>query len=170
MKKVFLVGALALFAGVNAQTGNFKLGAHVGLPVGDAGDTTSVLIGADVAYMWPVSADLKVGVASGYSAWVGKSVTTTVFGQTFTYDVPTVSMVPVAATAQYMLAPQFSLGLDLGYGFLFTSDANDGGFYYQPKAAYHFGPSELYLGYLGLTKDGNSVSAINLGYAYTFGK
>lgn len=33
MKKMFLVGALALFGAVNAQeTGNFKLGAHVGIP------------------------------------------------------------------------------------------------------------------------------------------
>ena len=36
MKKLILVGAIALFGAVNAQTtGGFKLGAHVGLPTGE---------------------------------------------------------------------------------------------------------------------------------------
>ena len=35
MKKMFLAGAFALFGLVNAQEkGNFKVGAHIGLPVG----------------------------------------------------------------------------------------------------------------------------------------
>lgn len=166
MKKVFLVGALALFAAVNAQTGNFKLGAHVGLPVGDAADTHSVLVGVDAGYMWPVAESFNLGLATGYSAWIGKTISTG-FGD---IKVPNVSMVPVAAAAQYKLSPQFSLGVDLGYAFLFTSDDSDGGFYYQPKAAYHFGPSEVNLGYRGVSKDGNSVNAVTLGYAYTFMK
>ena len=170
MKKVLLVGAIALFGAVNAQTGNFKLGAHVGLPVGDASDAHSVLLGADVAYMWPVAPSFSLGLASGYSVWIGKSVTNTIFGQTITFDVPNVSMVPVAAAAQYKVSPQFSLGVDLGYAFLFTSDDSDGGFYYQPKVAYHFGPSEVNLGYRGVSKDGNSANAVTLGYAYTFMK
>lgn len=170
MKKVLLVGAIALFGAANAQTGNFKLGAHVGLPVGDAADTHSVLLGADVAYMWPVAQSFNLGLASGYSIWIGKSVTNTFLGQTITFDVPNVSMVPIAVAGQYKFTPQFSLGVDLGYAFLFTSDDSDGGFYYQPKVAYHFGPSEVNLGYRGVSKDGSSVNAVTLGYAYTFTK
>ncbi|MGA9213007.1 hypothetical protein [Kaistella sp.] len=159
MKKVLLVGAIALFGAVNAQTaGNFKLGAHVGLPVGDASSSTSVLLGIDAAYMWPVAAEFNLGVATGYSAWIGKS------GHN------TDSMIPIAAAAEYKLSPQFSLGVDLGYGLLFASGTSDGGFYFQPKAAYHFGPSEVYVGYLGLSRNGYTASAINLGYAYSFGK
>ena len=36
MKKIFLMGAFALFGAMNAQSTGFKLGAHVGLPTGDA--------------------------------------------------------------------------------------------------------------------------------------
>ncbi|QBO59449.1 hypothetical protein [Chryseobacterium salivictor] len=159
MKKVLLVGAIALFGAVNAQTaGNFKLGAHIGLPVGDSSSSSSVLIGADAAYLWPVASEFNLGLATGYSAWIGKSG----------YD--TLSMIPLAAAAEYKISPQFSLGVDLGYGFLFSNGDSTGGFYFQPKAAYHFGPSEVYVGYLGVSKTGYNAGAINLGYAYSFGQ
>ena len=157
MKKLLLVSAIALFGAMNAQTG-FKLGAHVGLPVGDASSGTSVVLGVDAAYMFPVAADFNLGIATGYSSWLAKNGGTSV------------SMIPIAAAAEYKFIPQFSLGVDLGYGLLFASGENDGGFYYQPKAAYHFGPSEVYVGYMGISKNGSTASAINLGYAYSFGK
>lgn len=166
MRKLFLVGALALFAAVNAQQG-FKLGAHVGLPVGDAADAFSLNIGADASYLFPVSAEFNMGIASGYSAWIGKTINVPGYGDV---KVDTMSMVPLAASAQYRVSPEFSLGVDLGYGFLFGSGSSDGGFYYHPKAAYHFGPSEVNLGYAGVSKNGSSLSSINLGYAYSFGK
>ncbi|WP_417429794.1 hypothetical protein [Halpernia sp.] len=161
MKKILLVGAIALFGAMNAQTG-FKLGAHIGLPTGDANTAYSFSLGADVAYMWPVSAEFNLGLVSGYTAFTGKTVSG--------YKVPSLSLVPLAAAAQYNVSPQFSIGADLGYGFLFASGTSDGGFYYQPKVAYHFGPSEVNFGYMGVTKSGSTISAVNLGYAYSFGK
>lgn len=163
MKKLILVGAIALCGVVNAQSGaGFKLGAHVGLPTGDANTLFSVQLGVDAAYMWPVAAEFNLGIASGYSAWIGK----TIGG----FKVDTIGMVPIAVAGEYKFTPQFSLGVDLGYGFLFGGGTSDGGFYYQPKVAYHFGPSEVNLGYVGVTKNGATFSAINLGYAYSFGK
>jgi len=164
MKKLILAAAIAVFGLSNAQ---FKLGAHVGLPTGDAGDFFSFTLGVDAAYMWPVASEFNLGVASGYSAWMGKTITYPVIGSV---KVDTVSMVPVAASAEYKLTPEFSLGVDLGYGFLFGGGSSDGGFYYQPKAAYHFGASEVNLGYAGVSKNGSTMSSVNLGYAYTFGK
>lgn len=159
MKNLLLASAIALFGAVNAQTtGNFKLGAHVGLPVGDAADGYSLLVGADLAYMWPIAPTFNLGIASGYSAWIGKN------------DYDTGNMIPIAAAAEYKFSPEFSLGVDLGYGVIFATGESVNGFYYQPKAAYHFGPSEVYVGYVGLTKSDLTFSAINLGYAYTFGK
>lgn len=163
MKKIFLMGAFALFGVVNAQSTGFKLGAHVGLPTGDANTFYNFYVGADVAYMWPVSAEFNLGLASGYSAFTGKTVSG--------YKVPTLSLVPIAAAAQYNFSPQFSLGVDFGYGILFASGGNsDGGFYYQPKIGYHFGPSEVDLGYMGVSKNGSTLGAVTLGYAYSFGK
>lgn len=163
MKKLFLASAFALFGAVNAQSaGNFKLGAHIGLPTGDANTIFNFYAGADLAYMFPVSANVNLGITSGYSAFFGKNIGG--------FNIPTLSLIPLAGTVEYKFSPQFSLGADLGYGFLFASGTSDGGFYYQPKAAYHFGPSEINLGYMGVTKSGSTLGAVTLGYAYSFGK
>lgn len=55
MKKLILMAAIAVFGLSNAQSG-FTLGAHVGLPVGDASDVSSFTLGVDGAYRWPVAA------------------------------------------------------------------------------------------------------------------
>ena len=165
MKKLFLAAAIAVFGFTQAQEG-FKLGAHIGIPTGDAGDVYSFKAGVDAAYLWPVATNLNLGIASGYSVWFGKDVSTP-FGN---LEMDNLNLVPVALSGQYNLTPEFSLMVDLGYGFLFADGESDGGFYYHPKAAYHFGPSEVYVGYSGVSKDGATLSSINLGYAYTFGK
>lgn len=165
MKKLFVLGAFALFGAMNAQSG-FKLGANVGLPLGDAGDYNSFTAGLDLSYLWPVAAEFNVGIASGAQMWFGKDVTVPGFG---TIKADNTTMIPIAASGQYRFTPEFSLGVDLGYA-IFTAEGSDGGFYYAPKAAYHFGPSEVNLSYRGVSVDGGSVSSINLGYAYSFGK
>jgi len=170
MKKLILTAAIAVFGLSNAQSG-FSLGAHVGLPVGDASDAYSFTAGVDGAYRWPIAAEFNLGIATGYSAWFGKTVSYDYgFGISGDFKYKTMSMVPIAASAQYLFTPQFSLGVDLGYGLLFADGDSDGGFYFQPKAAYHFGTSQVNLGYSGVSKNGFTYSAINLGYAYTFGK
>ncbi|MGL6038625.1 MAG: hypothetical protein ACRC0E_07035 [Soonwooa sp.] len=165
MKKLFLVGALALFGAMNAQSG-FKLGANVGLPVGDASDYSNFTAGIDVSYLWPVSTDFNLGIASGAQMWFGKDQDVPGFG---TIKVDNSTVIPIAASGQYRFTPEFSLGVDLGYG-IATQEGADGGFYYAPKAAYHFGPSEINLSYRGISQDGGSVGSVNLGYAYSFGK
>jgi len=165
MKKLFLLGAFALFGAMNAQAGP-QLGLNVGLPIGDAGDVYSFKVGVDVGYLWPVEESFNLGVATGYQAWFGKTIS---YGMS-DYKVPTLSLVPIAASGQYRFTPEFSLGVDLGYGLLFQDGENDGGFYYQPKAAYHFGANRVYLSYAGVSKDGNSISSINLGFTHSFGK
>ena len=166
MNRILLLSAIALFSSMNAQTG-FKLGANVGLPAGDISDVSSVSFGVDAAYLFPVSADFNVGVASGYNFWVGKDLDVPGFG---TVEVSNFNTVPIALQGQYRFTPEFSLSADLGYAFLFANGDNTGGFYYAPKAAYHFGPSEINLSYRGITKDGSTVGSVNLGYAYSFGK
>ena len=164
MKKILFLGAFALATSLSAQTG-FKLGAHVGLPTGDAKDFYGVKVGVDASYLWPVAKDFNLGIASGYSVWVGKDVNT-VIGN---FKVDNLNLVPVALSGQYNVTPQFSLLADLGYGFLFANGESDGGFYYHPRAAYNFGRNEVYLGYAGVSKDGSTLGSVNLGYAYTFG-
>lgn len=171
MKKLFLVGALALFGAVNAQsTGGFKLGAHLGLPMGDASDAgLNFNAGVDVAYTWKVAPKFDLGITTGYSRYFGKEQTYTFLGEgSYTVD-PSFGIIPIAATAQYSFDEKFFIGADLGYA-LFVGEGTDGGdFYYQPKVGYSLDPkNDLYLGYKGISGDGFTLSSINLGYAYKF--
>lgn len=160
MKKLFLVGAIALFGAVNAQTtGGFKLGAHIGLPTGDAADFLGLNAGVDLAYTWKVAPNFDLGITTGYSHYFVKS--------DYSDFIDGNGMIPVAATAQYNFGNGPFLGVDLGYA-LFTAEGSEGGFLYQPKIGYTFqAKHDLYLGYKGISNDG-TLSSINLGYAYKF--
>lgn len=156
MKKIIMVAAMAVFGLSSAQEG-FKLGAHIGVPVADAGDASSFNLGLDAAYMWNVAPSFDLGIASGYTHFIGKSNNG--------YNFDDFGFIPIAASGKYRFSGSpVSLGLDLGYG-ISTKDGIDGGLYYQPKVAYNFSQGELYLGYQGVSND-FSVGSVNLGYNF----
>ncbi|WPR70046.1 hypothetical protein SLW70_08790 [Flavobacterium sp. NG2] len=160
MKKIILtIAGVFAFGFVNAQSGSFKVGAHVGLPTGDIKDWYSLNLGADVAYVWSVSDKFQAGVTTGYTTYIGK-----------TFDLPgggsfkpeNASFIPIAATAQFGIATDWFLGADLGYA-IGVNDGNDGGFLYQPKIGYHGDTFEVYFGYKGIANDGSTASSVNVG-------
>ncbi|MDR2207343.1 MAG: hypothetical protein LBE36_14425 [Flavobacteriaceae bacterium] len=169
MKKLFLVGALALFGAMNAQ---FKVGAHVGLPMGDAGDMFSLNIGIDAAYTWQVAENFDLGITTGYSQYMLKSEwkdEIKLINELTGSNISTsgAGYIPIAATAQYNFDGGFNIGADLGYA-MYTGDGDGGGFYYQPKVGYTFAEKHnVYIGYKGIAED-VAISSINLGYAYKF--
>ncbi len=172
MKKLFLAGVVALMGAttVNAQ-GNFKVGAHVGLPVDDLAAAYAFNTGVDVAYTLNVSENFNLGVTTGYSHYFGETIIIELPGiSNEELKTPDLGIIPIAATAQYLFTPKMYLGTDLGYTFFTGSGADGGAFYYQPKVGYKFGASEVYLGYKGMSKNGESLSSVNLGYAFTIGK
>lgn len=66
MKKTLLLGAFALlgFAASAQTTGQFKIGANIGVPVGDASNVTSFTIGVDAAYQWRLAENFDLGIAT----------------------------------------------------------------------------------------------------------
>ncbi|MDR2205911.1 MAG: porin family protein [Flavobacteriaceae bacterium] len=167
MRKLFLAGALVLFGAMNAQ---FKVGAHVGLPIGDTSDVYSFNVGIDAAYTWQVAENFDLGIATGYSRYIWESDLKEDIEDNGERKAPSMGYIPVAATAQYNFEGGFNIGADLGYaiyaGNLEESDA--GGFYYQPKIGYTFAEKHnVYLGYKGIAEE-VAVSSFNLGYAYKF--
>ncbi|PIE50971.1 MAG: hypothetical protein CSA38_00425 [Flavobacteriales bacterium] len=171
MKKLFLASAIALMGAttVNAQSGNFKVGAHVGLPVGDLSAAYVFNVGADVSYILNVSENFNLGLTTGYSHYFGEELEV---NNSPLLKIPDFGLVPIAVTGEYLFTPKVYLGTDLGYAFFTNADkgADNGALYYQPKIGYKFGASEVYVGYKGMSKDGESLSSINLGYAFTIGK
>jgi len=152
MKKIILTAAAFFaFSFANAQDGGFKLGAHVGLPMGDIKDFSSANLGVDVAYLWKVADSFDAGIASGYTTYLGKD------------GADATGFIPVAATGQYAIADNLFLGADLGYAVYAGSGSGDGGLLYQPKFGYKAEKMELYLGYKGISANGSNISSVNLG-------
>ncbi|MGL2987646.1 hypothetical protein ACSVH5_08620 [Flavobacterium sp. RSSA_27] len=163
MKKIILIAVAVFgFAFANAQDGGFKLGANLGLPLGDIKDSYSLNLGVDVAYTWKVSEKFEAGFGAGYAHYLGETID---FGG-FELDVEDAGFVPVYGTAQYSLSDKLFLGLDLGYAIGVAPSENDGGFLYQPKIGYSFGKTDLFLGYKGISVDGGTFSSLNLGVAF----
>ena len=174
MKKLFLTGALALFGLMSAQKtdSGFRLGVNVGLPVGDFNQTHSFTAGADVAYLYPLAENFRLGVATGYSHYFGKKTKTDLILVTLKNEVPDVRIIPVAATAEFTFGDSnVFLGADLGYAFFTKKALGDttGAFYYQPKLGYAVDKKhDLYFSYKGFARDGGNIGSVNLGYAYNF--
>jgi hypothetical protein len=169
MKKIILTAAAVFaFAFSNAQEGKFKLGAHVGLPMGDIKDASSLNVGADLAYVWNVADKFTAGVTSGYTSYLAKKYTFNDGVNTYEVKGDAVGFIPVAATAQYSLADNLFLGADLGYGIYVGKGDGNGGLYYQPKFGYQNEMVEFYAGYKGISVDGGTYSSINLGFNYKF--
>lgn len=175
MKKLLFIAAVSLLGttAINAQENHFKVGAHAGLPMGDAGDSYSFNAGVDVAYTFGISDNFEVGATTGYSHYFGKEVNipgvsfmgVSIPGQSYKFNV---GSIPVAATATYTFDGGFNVGADVGYAFL-TGDADGGGFYYQPKIGYTFAEKHMvYAGYKAISKDGAELSSVNIGYAIKF--
>lgn len=152
MKKIILTAAAVFaFGFANAQSGAFKLGAHVGLPMGDIKDYSSVNLGADLAYTWSVAEGFDAGITTGYTSYLGKD------------GADAVGFIPVAATAQFTLTNNWFIGADLGYAIGVNPSGVDGGFLYQPKFGYQMEKTGVYVGYKGISVSGGTYSSINLG-------
>ena len=174
MKKLFLTGALALFGLMSAQKtdSGFRLGVNAGIPVGDFGKLTTFTAGVDLAYLYPLAENFRLGVVTGYSHYFGKKTKTDLILVTLKNEVPDVGIIPVAATAEFTFGDSnVFLGADLGYAFFTEKDLKNenGSFYYQPKLGYSFDKRhDLYFSYKGFTRNNANAGSINLGYAYNF--
>ncbi|ADX68119.1 MULTISPECIES: hypothetical protein [Weeksella] len=169
MKKLVLATAVAVFGvvGLQAQSTGFEAGVHVGIPVGDVSDASNFNIGLDVAYLYPVAQNFRLGLASGYDHFVGKD------------NVDDFGFIPLAASAKFTPTQNFFVGADLGYAFA-TNDGMDGGFYYQPKVGYSGALVDVYGFYKGVSgtnkyevlgveyKNDWNIGSVGLGVAYKF--
>lgn len=134
------------FTFTQAQQGTnwLKLGVHAGIPVGDAGDTSSFALGIDGKYQFLTYDHFGFGLATGYSHFFGKEVNG--------HDVDDFGIIPIAALLRYYPTESFFLGADLGYGVISGVDA-DGGFYYRPEIGYHNENWNIFGFYQGVAAD-----------------
>ena|SRR5690606_2772016 len=172
MKKLILSAiAVCAFGITSAQEGGFKAGVNVGMPMGDTSDVASLAIGAEVAYMFPISDEFQIGASVGYLTFMAKEV-----NEVDDLGIDTgnkvkpdnAAFLPIAATAQYSFSENIFVGADLGYAMGLSPDGNDGGMLYQPKVGYQTEKFEVYVGYRGIATEGTATSSIGVGFNYKF--
>ncbi|GGE96702.1 hypothetical protein SAMN05443634_1142 [Chishuiella changwenlii] len=173
MKKVLFTAAFAVagLVSVSAQTTGIEGAVHVGIPVGETADVYSFNIGADLAYLHPVSNNFKLGAKVGYDHFIGKEFKV---NNVVVAESEDVGFIPLAATAKFEFNNNLFIGADLGYAFA-TTDGIDGGLFWQPKVGYSASTWDLYAGYKGINagpENNNTVdwkyNAVSVGFNYKF--
>ncbi len=154
----------------NAQEG-FKVGAHIGVPAGNATDYFGVNFGAEASYLYPVMENLHVGGTAGIDLFSGKEITGT------GTKLKNLTLVPIAASVQYDFLDQFFGGIDLGYALSLNKDYN-GGFYFQPKGGWQNETFQAFVFLKGISSsvdvatpyysDFSNIISVGVGGAYKF--
>lgn len=178
MKKVLLTAVAVFgFAFANAQETTMKVGAHVGLPMGDIEASSVLNVGADFTYLWEVADNFKAGFGTGITAYLPKEqevstpsgIDLTTFQVTYTTTKvkgDTAIFLPVTGSAEYAFTENIFAGVDLGYAIGIAPDGVEGGLLYQPKVGYQTEKFDIFVGYKGISQDGATASSINLGFAF----
>ena len=142
--------------------GEFRAGLSGGIPIGDAGDFATFAIAVDLGYLFEISDTFDAGVATGYSHSFGDDISS----GSITVEVDDVQFIPVAASGRFEVAPDFTLGADLGYA-IGINDGNDGGFYYSPRAQYSVSDAiDIVVAYRGVSLDGDTWGIISAGIEF----
>lgn len=162
MKKSILFAAIAFlgFTSAYSQEGNFSIGVNAGLPMGDIEEFASFNLGADIAYRYDLAEQFELGALAAYSHFFGK----TAEEGNMEWEVDDAQFLPLAASGRFKTETFFA-GADIGYA-LGINDGNEGGFYYRPHAGYDFGNLGVLLSYSGISRDGFTVSSLNVGVEF----
>lgn len=159
MKKSFLLIGICIISVISANAQfKFGIGPTIGLPIGDAGDISSLTIGVELQGELKFS-DKASGVATtGYTHFIGKDFG----GFKLSYGA-----IPILVGGRVYPSENFFIGAQIGYGF-FTGDASSGGFAYRPQVGYNTSNVQLGLSYNGISNDG-TISWLALSAIFSFG-
>lgn len=162
MKTTILTVAVAILTigSVYGQEGSFRIGINGGIPVGDIEEFTTFNLGADVAYRFGLTEEFEIGGLAAYSHFFGESEEE----GDVSWEVDDVQFLPLAASARFN-GSNFFAGADVGYA-LGINEGNEGGFYYRPHLGYNFGNLGILGSYSGISRDGFTVSTVNVGIEF----
>lgn len=156
---VFLIQVVS----IQAQEG-FKMGIQAGLPFNDFNDALSVVVGADVTYMYPLGEVVDIGPAVGFIHGFAE----TFQSGTVRQDLTSVQFAPLSAGVRFWTSNSFSFGGNVGWA-LGINEGNDGGLYYRPTIGYLMSPSaEVNFSYTNIELDQATWSTLTLGLVYNF--
>lgn len=129
MKKLVLCLFGIFVMGSMSAQGLFKIGINAGVPLSDASDVSTFMLGADVYYYFGKrSSLLKFGPSVGFRNYFGEEIS-----QSITIDDQ--QFLPISLAGRVSLFGIVRGGVDVGYAVGIT-DGLDGGFYFRPIIAF----------------------------------
>lgn len=168
MKKGLVFSVVAILfaaAQVKAQStpitpGNswLKLGANVGVPVGNVSNYSSFTAGLELKGQVLETNYLGLGLTTGYNHYFGKN------------GVKDFGTIPLGAFLRlYPQSKGFFFGTDLGYSIVTGYDNAKGGFYLKPQLGYHNYDWNVFAFYNNIFRsdvNGGSIGSVGVGATY----
>ncbi len=169
MKKVLLslaIVAVAFSASAQKEKQESKalklsVGVEAGLPIGDAGDVYSFVIGGSAQGEYAIDKSIGLTLSAGYLNWSGKTVSG--------FKVPSTGLIPVLVGAKYYFTPKVYGHAQLGMSFASGNGASGSAFTYAPSVGYNITDQiDVAVKYQAASKDGFTTSFIGIRAAYNF--
>ncbi|MBN9297080.1 MAG: hypothetical protein J0I41_08710 [Filimonas sp.] len=174
MKKILVLSMLAIVVAagrIHAQsttiTSNnswLKVGANVGVPVGNASNYSNFTLGLDVKGQVLETSHIGLGIATGYNHYFAKD------------GFKDFGTIPLGAFIRvYPASKGFFAGVDGGYSFVTGYDNAKGGAYIKPQIGYHNYDWNIFGYYSNVFRsdaNGGGIGSIGVGATYNirFGK
>ncbi len=125
---VLLVASLSLQAQVDRT--NFRADLNAGLVTGDDSDLYSFSLGVDLVYVWGLSKEIDLGLATGFNNAFGEEEIVSNTTATVSTKFANQQYIPAALALRIYPTYGFKFGGDVGYA-LGVSNGFDGGLYYK---------------------------------------
>jgi hypothetical protein len=168
MNKIVMFSAAAiLFATVQVKAQStevtprnswLKLGANVGVPVGNLSNYSSFTAGLELKGQFLETNYLGIGLTAGYNHYFGKNG----------YD--GFGTIPLGAFLRiYPQSKGFFFGTDLGYSVVTGYDNAKGGFYLKPQLGYHNYDWNIFGYYNNIFRsddNGGNIGSVGIGATY----
>jgi len=168
MKKSIMFFTMAiLFAAVHAKAQStditsrnswLKLGANIGVPVGNASNYSSFMAGLELKGQVLETNYLGLGLTAGYNHFFGKN------------GVKDFGTIPLGAFLRvYPQSKGFFFGTDLGYSVVTGYDNAKGGFFLKPQLGYHNYDWNVFAFYNNIFRsdvNGGSIGSVGVGATY----
>ena len=162
MKNFITASLLCLSLSLLSAQEGLKIGIQGGLPLGDFDRQVSLVLAADLGYMWALGEVVDLGPAVGFINGFTDN-----FNEDLGADLPNVQFLPLAASIRVWPSNNFSFGIDGGYAVGINS-GNNGGLYGRPIIGYLLGAqSEINLSYTHVSLEDVNWGSVTLGLLFT---
>lgn len=140
---------------VPKNKGNFFVGVHGGIPLGDEANLFGLAFGASAGYLIALSNQWAIGGRASYNSFSGKE---TDFG----FETDALSHVTLGAMATYYITSNFGLNASAGYA-IAGNEAGKSGLNYLIGLAYNLQKLELLIQYMNLPFGQGNIGSVTLG-------